>query len=140
LELTIGFHIVLIVLSEKIKQKPHAEARVSAMARRFAISIVLAAMTWTTTLMSQIRMEPQVPVPAHIEAPEGSVTIPMQDIGGRPVVDLMISGKGPYRFILDTGAVTTVVSEDLSRDLSLSAPEGMQVASAIGGPPPGRSS
>jgi hypothetical protein len=86
--------------------------------------------------MSQIGMGPQVPTPVHIEVPEGGVTIPMQDIGGRPVVDLMISGKGPYRFILDTGAVTTVVSEELSRDLSLSAPEGMQVASASGGPPP----
>jgi len=101
-----------------------------------AIAIVLAGIAWSTDMMSQVRMGPQVPVPAHIEAPEEGVIVPMQDMGGRPVIEVMINGKGPYRFILDTGAVTTVVSEDLSRELSLSAPEGMQVASASGGPPP----
>src|SRR5215471_15089590 len=106
------------------------------MRRRFALSILLAAMTWSTDMVSQTRMGPQAPLPAHIEVPEEGVTIPMQDMGGRPVVELMINGKGPYRFLLDSGAVTTVVSEDLSRELSLSAPEGMQVASASGGPPP----
>jgi hypothetical protein len=60
----------------------------------------------------------------------------MQDMGGRPVVELKINGKGPYRFVLDTGAVTTVVSEELSRELSLTAPAGMQVAAVGGGTPP----
>jgi hypothetical protein len=60
----------------------------------------------------------------------------MQDMGGRPVVELKINGKGPYRFVLDTGAATTVVSEELSRELSLTAPGGMQVAAVGGGAPP----
>ena len=45
----------------------------------------------------------------------------MQDMGGRPVVDLKINGKGPYRFVLDTGATATVIGEELSRELSLPA-------------------
>src|SRR5215472_13498903 len=106
------------------------------MRKRFAIAIVLAGIAWSTDMTSQVRMGPQLPVPAHIEVPEEGVIVPMQDMGGRPVIEVMINGKGPYRFILDTGAVTTIVSEDLSRELSLSAPEGMQVASAGGGPPP----
>jgi hypothetical protein len=73
---------------------------------------------------------------ASIEVPEGGVTVPMQDMEGRPVIDLKINGKGPYRFILDTGAVTTVISDELSRELSLTAPAGVQVAAAGGGPAP----
>jgi hypothetical protein len=60
----------------------------------------------------------------------------MQDMEGRPVVEIKINGQGPYRFILDTGAVTTVVSDELSRELSLTPPAGVQVASVGGGPAP----
>jgi hypothetical protein len=60
----------------------------------------------------------------------------MQDMEGRPVIDLEINGKGPYRFILDTGAVTTVVSDELSHELSLTPPAGVQVAAVGGGPAP----
>jgi len=77
-----------------------------------------------------------VPVPARIKIPGDSVTVPMQDMGGRPVVELKINGKGPYRFVLDTGAVTTVVSDELSHELSLTPPAGVQVASVGGGPAP----
>jgi len=60
----------------------------------------------------------------------------MQDVGGRSVIDLKVNGKGPYRFVLDTGATTTVVSDELSRELSLTPPAGVQVASVGGGPAP----
>jgi hypothetical protein len=79
---------------------------------------------------------PGVPAPARIEVPREGVTIPMQDMGGRPVVELRINGKGPYRFILDTGATATVVSDELCRELSLTPLAGVQVASMGGGPAP----
>jgi hypothetical protein len=60
----------------------------------------------------------------------------MQDMGGRPVVELKINGRGPYRFLLDTGAVTTVISDELGRELSLSPPAGVQVAAVGGGTRP----
>ena len=105
------------------------------MPNKLAISILLLA---AALAVGQARMHvgPQVPVPASIQIPADGVTVPMQDMGGRPVIDLKINGKGPYRFILDTGGVTTVVSDELSRELSLTPPAGVQVASVGGGPVP----
>jgi hypothetical protein len=105
------------------------------MAKKLAMSILLVASTLAIGQV-QMRGDPPVPVPATIQVPGDGVTVPMQDMEGRPVIDLKINGKGPYRFILDSGAVTTVVSDELSRELSLTPPAGVQVASVGGGPPP----
>lgn len=43
----------------------------------------------------------------------------MDNIGGRPLVNVMINGKGPYPFILDTGASITAVDPDLIKELAL---------------------
>jgi len=48
-----------------------------------------------------------------IGMPESGVDLPMADAGGRPVLSVRVNGKGPFNFILDTGADTTVVDEDL---------------------------
>lgn len=106
------------------------------MPKKLAISILLVASTLPTVVQAQLHVGPHVPTPASIAVPPGGVTIPMQDFGGRPVVELKINEKGPYRFILDTGASTTVVSEELSRELSLTPPAGVHVASVGGGPAP----
>jgi len=106
------------------------------MTMKIVISIVLVASTLPAAVQSHMQFGPQLPVPTGIELPRDGVTVPMQDMEGRPVVELKINGKGPYRFILDTGAVTTVVSDELSRQLSLTPPAGVQVASAGGGPAP----
>jgi hypothetical protein len=106
------------------------------MPKKLAMSILLVASALTAAAQVQMHAGPQIPAPANIEVPSDGVTVPMQDMGGRPIVELKINGKGPYRFILDTGAVTTVVSDDLSRELSLTAPAGVQVASVGGGPAP----
>lgn len=47
------------------------------------------------------------------------VSVPMLDLGGRPVVELTVNGHGPYRFILDTGASRTVIADDLIAELKL---------------------
>ena len=104
------------------------------MTMKLVISIVLVASASLSAVQAQ--MHPHAPVPSGIEVPPNGVTVPMQDMGGRPVVELTINGKGPYRFILDTGATTTVVSDELSSELSLSPPAGVQVASVGGGPAP----
>jgi len=85
---------------------------------------------------AQMHGGPQAPPPPKIALPDGGVTFPMQDFGGRPVVEVMINGKGPFRFILDTGAVISVVSDVLSRELSLDPPAGMTIAAMGGGPAP----
>ncbi len=60
------------------------------------------------------------PPPAEkINVPEQGAALPMGDVGGRPLVDVRINGKGPYRFILDLGANSTVVADDLATEMSL---------------------
>jgi hypothetical protein len=66
------------------------------------------------------------PPPAEkVEVPEGGVEVPMGDFGGRPVVDVTIAGKGPYRFLVDTGASDTVIDESIQQELGLSAVAGV---------------
>jgi len=76
------------------------------------------------------------PAPTLIEVPQTGLTAPMQDFGGRPVVDVRINGKGPFAFILDTGASITVVDEKLAQELSLDAAEGVRADSGGGGAGP----
>lgn len=66
-----------------------------------------------------------VPPPTLIDVPEEGVTLPMKDFGGRPVVEVRIGDKGPYRFILDTGASISIIDLELQQELSLSSPEGV---------------
>ena len=106
------------------------------MPKKLAVSIFLLASALRAVSLAQMRVGPQVPTPTGIQVPGNGVTVPMQDMEGRPVVELKINGNGPYRFILDTGAVTTVVSDELSRELALTPPAGVQVAAANGGPAP----
>jgi predicted aspartyl protease len=88
------------------------------MPKQLGTSIVLLAIGLLAVGQAQMRVGPQVPVPASIQVPGDGITVPMQDMEGRPVIDVKINGKGPYRFVLDTGATTTVVSGELSRELS----------------------
>ena len=55
-----------------------------------------------------------------LELPPEGASMPMLDIGGRPVVEVKISGKGPFPFILDTGATQTIIDPDLSEELASS--------------------
>ncbi len=46
---------------------------------------------------------------AQITAPAGGATVPMLNVGGRPVIEVSINGAAPVRVILDTGASHTVI-------------------------------
>jgi hypothetical protein len=61
----------------------------------------------------------RAPAPSAIHVPEEGASVPMLDWGGRPVVEATINGKGPYRFILDTGAHMTVIDDAVNEELSL---------------------
>ena len=41
------------------------------------------------------------------------------DIFGRPTASVSLNDRGPYRFLVDTGATTTVVAARLARDIGL---------------------
>ena len=57
----------------------------------------------------------------RIELSSDGASVPMKLFGRRPVVDLTINGKGPYEFILDTGADVTMIDSALAKELALPA-------------------
>ncbi len=57
--------------------------------------------------------------PEHFELATPEVAVPMRMEKGRPVVNVSIDGKGPFPFVLDTGAGGTVIGSDLARELGL---------------------
>ena len=73
--------------------------------------------------------------PAALEVPDGGVTLPMQSLGGRPVVEVTIQGKGPYRFLLDTAASSSVIDTAVQEELALPR-RSMTAATADGGEAP----
>jgi hypothetical protein len=64
----------------------------------------------------KVQMAPKLP---QVEFPEGALVLPLLDWGNRPIVELTINGTGPHRFILDTGAMTTVIDIGLAEEISL---------------------
>lgn len=61
-----------------------------------------------------------------------AVRVPIEMVEGRPTVLVALDGKGPYRFILDSGATASVVDPALPAELGLSP-----VAQALAGDPSG---
>ena len=55
------------------------------------------------------------------------VEVPMGSMAGRPTVDVMIAGKGPFRFLVDTGAGTTVINDDLVKELGLTVVDSTRI-------------
>lgn len=77
--------------------------------------------------------------PERIEIGPAGVVAPMELSGDRPIVELMLEGKGPFRFILDTGAGGTVISKELADELGLTGGGEVQLGSPMGpGTVPGR--
>ena len=76
------------------------------------------------------------PPPSRIDVPHAGLTLPMQDFGGRPLVDVRINDQGPYSFVLDTGASISVIGESVGRELSLGPAAGVQARAPGGGAAP----
>jgi hypothetical protein len=83
------------------------------------------------TAASQARMG--LPAPEKVELRSTEVSVPMELFGNRPVVDVSINGKGPYKFILDTGAAGTILAQSLADELKLQSLGEIRVGSPIGG-------
>lgn len=85
----------------------------------------------TASAGAQIRMG--LPGPEKIELRSPEVSVPMQFFGNRAVVDVMVNRKGPYKFILDTGAAGTILDQLLADDLKLPNLGEIRVGSPMGG-------
>jgi len=72
---------------------------------------------------------PAPPAPSNITRPPNAVFDPALNVGGEDVkarkvdtrlsVEVHVNGQGPYRFIVDSGADTSVVGLRIARDLEL---------------------
>ena len=102
-----------------------------------ALSLAMASTCAAAALAQHGDGRPRMPPPpVAVEVPAAGTTLPMQDVGGRPVVDVRVNGKGPYRFIFDTGASLTVIDATLKAELKLPPVPGMQPAGPGHGPAP----
>lgn len=59
--------------------------------------------------------------------------IPFKQLNNRPFIDVMINGKGPLRFVIDTGASLSVLSDKAAERLGIRAVARGGNARAIGG-------
>ncbi len=69
-----------------------------------SIIICMFGSSWTTTAANK-NQEP--------------ITIPLDISTQRPILELMLNNKGPYRFIFDTGSSGNVIDEELATNLAL---------------------
>ncbi|OAO04119.1 hypothetical protein A8B75_08710 [Sphingomonadales bacterium EhC05] len=88
-------------------------------------------------LASALAMAYPVPVgqpiaPGSLTRPEGEIVAIEEDHTQRMTVDVSIEGKGPFSFVIDTGAERTVVSRKLADRLELEDEEPAELVSIAG--------
>jgi hypothetical protein len=71
-------------------------------------------------------------LPGKVEMGSPAVTVPLTFFGNLPIVEVTIDGKGPYKFILDTGAAGSVLSQSLVDALGLPVTGEIELGSPIG--------
>src|SRR5205085_7473083 len=62
---------------------------------------------------------PPETTPAQLDQQQAETLGTGRDLNDRMTVGVNISGRGPFPFIVDTGAERTVISSELARSLSL---------------------
>jgi len=74
--------------------------------------------------------QPPESIPARTLV-QGMVIVPVDVSKGQPVVEVLLDGKGPYRFFLDTGAGTTVLDSDLAQELGLAVLDSTRIGDPV---------
>src|SRR5438270_8427850 len=88
--------------------------------RRTVVFIMLMAFTLAIIgLHRHVTAQHSLPPPQRLHLDAARISLPLTFFGGRPVVEVKINGKGPYRFIFDTGAAGNVISNELALELGL---------------------
>ena len=74
----------------------------------------------TTAVAEPNRLELEITPTEAIDRTTTTDEVPIgRDIGDRMTVDVQVGGKGPYRFLVDTGSERTVISRQLAQRLQL---------------------
>ena len=69
--------------------------------------------------------------PMRATLPPGGIDVPIEIWAEVPTVHVMVNGRGPYRFVVDTGATPPVgISTSLARELGLPTSGGRTVLRA----------
>ena len=89
------------------------------MSQRLAIAALIYVFVSTSDASAQIRVA--APPPAHAtHLGKSPVEVPMDFWGPRPIIRARINGKGPFRFIVDTGTTSSaVLDESLLQELGI---------------------
>ena len=87
--------------------------------RKSLLAVLAAALSAAISAAQEPGMHGEDQKPKRIELAGPEISVPMHLEKGRPVVDVMLNGKGPLPFVLDTGAGGTVLESDLVRELGL---------------------
>jgi hypothetical protein len=80
----------------------------------------------------------EVVTPAKIELRTKEVSLPLHWFKRKPVVEVKINGRGPFRLYLDTGAQGSVLDQELADELKLPAVGEVRVSSPGGKGLPGK--
>jgi hypothetical protein len=65
------------------------------------------------------RRTPPAAPPAAVDLPAGGATVPLLAPARRPVVEATVNGRGPYRFIVETGAPFSAISPRVAAEAGL---------------------
>jgi predicted aspartyl protease len=80
--------------------------------------IIVASVLFAPAVQGQVqRTEPATGARIELRKPEAMAA--MLFFGNRPVIQIKVNGKGPYRFIVDSGAAGTVIDQELADELKL---------------------
>jgi protein tyrosine phosphatase (PTP) superfamily phosphohydrolase (DUF442 family) len=106
------------------------------MQRRIAITSALLVCTTFTAASTAAPAPQRLAMPAPTFRLEGDgLVVPMESWQGRSVVQVMLDGRGPFPFVLDTGAGATVITRALADSLQLKVTGEAEVGSPLGGRP-----
>jgi hypothetical protein len=95
---------------------------------------VIVGLLMTAVGIGQAAGAEPVPVsPSPADDIHGSVE--MEIVGRHPVVMVELNGRGPYRFIVDTGAAVSVIDSSLANELELPVVGETDLMSPAGGTP-----
>lgn len=112
------------------------------MATKAVQSVAVPGMPETTMILEDVKMN--APVDMSLFAVPGSetrdyhfpenhqVTVPLVIKGEHLFIETEINGEGPYLFLLDSGAASTIIDAGFAKELNLDRTEGMHII-GVGG-------